>query len=137
MQQCQTANTPNSGNDTSNAGNTSPKDFDLPPAYDEIIQFKQQQEQQLSTGNETTGGMTTNSSSNTITTAISTLTIETEISNSNLNIPSTSSIMTESTVLNSAQVNEPQPSTSSQPPSYDHIVLEEMTKTKINNDHIV
>lgn len=81
--------------------------------------------------------MTTTPSSNTISTAISTLTIETEISNSNLNLPSTSSIMTESTVIANAQVNEPQPSTSSQPPSYDHIVSEEITKTKMNNDHIV
>ncbi|XP_037819174.1 uncharacterized protein LOC119608723 [Lucilia sericata] len=143
----------NSNNNNNNSPDTEAKEFDLPPAYNEVVQsyiLAKQQQQEQSGENSTTdvaSGMTTNPSTNTISTAISTLTIDTEISNSNyasavnLNIPSTSSIMTETTVISNPPANRSAiaaaaASASSPPPSYDHLEIE-MSSTKINNDHIV
>lgn len=111
-----------------------PKDFDLPPAYDDVVQSymmakqtqEQQQTQESNVNNGATEGITANPSSNNITTAVSTLTIETEISNSNHVSIVDLDQATTSTVQN--------PRSSQQPPSYDH--SSEMTAVKSNN-HIV
>lgn len=111
-----------------------PKDFDLPPAYDDVVQSymmaKRDQEQQQSQEdniNETSiGDLTANPSTNNISTAVSTLTIETEISNSNQ--ASTVDI----SQATSSILNNPTPS--QQPPSYDQ--SNEMSAVK-TNDQIV
>lgn len=93
-------------------------------------------QQQAAENNETeeAAGMTTNPSSVTISTAISTFTIDTEISNSNhasalnLNNPLTSS-MTETTIITSSAASSP-------PPSYNHVGIE-MSTTKTSTDNVV
>ncbi|KAM7343166.1 uncharacterized protein ACRADG_010304 isoform 2-T2 [Cochliomyia hominivorax] len=144
LQQAQAAytSTNDSNNTNSNSsGNTGPKESDLPPAYDEVIQsymLAKQQQCLENTSSDNANGMITNPSSNTISSAISTLTIETDITNSNhasainVNNPSTSCIMNESTAISSITGD-----TSSQPPLYEHIGNVIPTTTTTKNDHIV
>ncbi|TMW43278.1 hypothetical protein DOY81_011641 [Sarcophaga bullata] len=125
--------TNNDSNTNNNGDDMTPKDFDLPPAYDDVVQSymmakqEQEQQQQIQESNVSegaTGGIRANPSSNNISTAVSTITIETEISNSN-----------HVSIVDLDQASIPNPTSSQQPPSYDH--NSEMSAANSKNDHIV